>query len=96
MCEKYLSNVKDVFWALLDLEKATYTIDQHGMWQMLRVYVVGGKLLKAVHSFYVDMACARVGMDVSEWFLVNIGLRQGCVMSSWLFNEGCLGKSWNC
>ena len=25
-------------------------------------------------------------MDVSEWFLVNVGLRQGCVMSTWLFN----------
>ena len=57
------------------------------MWQMLRVYGVGGKLLKAVHSFYVDSrACVRVGNDVSEWFPVNVGLRQGCVMSPWLFN----------
>ena len=47
----------------------------------------GGKLLKAVQSFYVDSrACVRVGNDVSEWFPVIIGLRQGCVMSPWLFN----------
>ena len=26
------------------------------------------------------------GNDVSEWFLVNVGLRQGCVMSPWLCN----------
>ena len=25
-------------------------------------------------------------MNVSEWFPFNAGLRQGCVMSSWLFN----------
>ena len=31
-------------------------------------------------------ACVRVGNDVSEWFSVNVGLRQGCVMSPWLFN----------
>ena len=38
-------------------------------------------------SFYVDnRACVRVGNDVSEWFPVNIRLRQGCVMSPWLFN----------
>ena len=35
VCEKYLANGKDEFWALMDLEKAYDTIDQHGMWQML-------------------------------------------------------------
>ena len=71
----------------MDLEKAYDTIDRHGMWQMLRVYGVGEKLLKAVQSFYVDSrACVRVGNDVSEWFPINVGLRQGCVMSPWLFN----------
>ena len=77
MCEKYLANGKDVFWAFMDFEKAHDTVDRHIMWQMLRVYGVGGKLLKAVQSFYVDSrACIRVGNDVSEWFAVNIGLRQ--------------------
>ena len=33
--------------------KSYDTIDWHGMWQMLRVYEVTGKLLKAVLSFYV-------------------------------------------
>ena len=86
-CEKYLANGNDVFWAFMDFEKAYDTIDQHGMWQMLRVNGVGGKLLIAVQSFYVDSrACVRVRMDVNEWFPVNVGLTQGCVMSPWLFN----------
>ena len=51
VCEKYLENGKDVFSAFMDLEKAYDRIDQHGMWQMLKVYGVGGKLLKAVQSF---------------------------------------------
>ena len=38
----------------MDLEKAYDTIDWHSMWHMLRVYGVGGKLLKAVQSFYID------------------------------------------
>ena len=54
---------------------------------MLRVHGVGGKLLKAVQSFFVESReCVRVGNDVSEWFPVNVELRQGCVMSRWLFN----------
>ena len=51
------------------------------------MYGVGGKLLKAVRSVYADSrACVRVGNDVSEWFPVNVGLRQGFLMSPWLFN----------
>ena len=87
LCEKYLANGKYLFWAFMDLEKANDTIDRHGMWQMLRVYGIGGKFLKAVQSFYLDSrACVRVGNDVSQWFLGKVLLRQGCVMSPWLFN----------
>ena len=38
-------------------------------------------------SFYIDSrVCAQVANDVSEWFLVNVGLRHGCGMFAWLFN----------
>ena len=51
-----------------------------------RIKIVGGKLLKAVQSFYVDSrVCVRVGNDMSEWLTVNVGLRQGCcVMYIWM------------
>ena len=50
MCEKNLANEKDVFRAFMDLEKVYEydNIDWHGMWQMLRMYGVGGKFLKVV------------------------------------------------
>ena len=42
--------------------------------------------MKAAKSFYVDSrACVQVENVVSEWFPVNVGLRQDCVMSQWLF-----------
>ena len=44
VCEKYLANGNDVFWAFMDLEKAYDTRPfpkGHGMWQMLRMYGVG-------------------------------------------------------
>ena len=38
-------------------------------------------------SFYDEgRACVRVGNMVSESFVVKMGLRQGCVMSPWMFN----------
>ena len=39
----------------MDLEKAYDMIDRQCIWQMQRVYGVGGKFLKAVQSLYVDI-----------------------------------------
>ena len=87
ICEKYMAKGKDVFWAFMDLEKAYDRVDRTGMWDILKVYGVGGRLLEGVKSFYENSrACVRVGNSTSEWFTVKVGLRQGCAMSPWLFN----------
>ena len=87
VCEKFLEKGKEVYWAFMDLEKAYDRIDREGLWDVLRMYGVGGRLLRGVKSFYTDSrACVRVGQSESEWFPVKVGLRQGCVMSPWLFN----------
>ena len=83
-------------------------IDRYGMWQMLRVYGVGGKLMKAVQSFYVDsMACVYVGNDVSEWFpaMLNWDKAVWCIHRCLMYYDymvwfkrlmlRCLGKGWN-
>ena len=71
----------------MDLEKAYDRVDRDAMWNVLRMYGIGGRLLQGVKSLYVgSKACVRVGNEVSEWFPVRVGLRQGCVMSPWLFN----------
>ena len=65
--EKYQANEeKSILGFIIYLETAYDTIDQHGMWQMLRVNEIGGKLLKAVESFYVDSTRGRV--DDSSFF----------------------------
>ena len=85
--EKYLGKGKDVYFAFLDLEKAYDRVDRDAMWNVLRLYGLGGRLLQGVKSLYVgSKACVRVRNEVSEWFPVRVGLRQGCVMSPWLFN----------
>ena len=87
ICEKYLEKGKDVYFAFLDLEKAYDRVGRDAMWNVLRLYGIGGRLLPGVKSLYVgSKACVRVGNEVSEWFPVRVGLRQGCVMSLWLFS----------
>ena len=45
------------------------------------------KIVESSAEFYVDSkVCVRVGNCVIEWFPVNVGLIQVCVMSPCLFN----------
>ena len=47
----------------------------------------GDKLLNGIKNIYVDSsACIRVKGGESEWFRIDSGVRQRCIMSPWLFN----------
>ena len=66
ICEKYLGKGKDVYFAFLDLEKVYDRVDRDAMWNVLRLYGIGGRLLRGVKSLYVgSKACVRVGNEVS-------------------------------
>ena len=48
---------------------------------------MGGKLLNGIMSIYVNnLACVRVKGRESECRRIDSGVRQVCIMSSWLFN----------
>ena len=71
----------------VDLEKAYDRVDREVLWQVLESYEVGGRPGRAVRSLYERcQACVRVLRQNSDWFGVEQGVRQGCVMSPWLFN----------
>ena len=43
---------------------------------------MGGKLLNEIKSMYVESsACVRVKRGESERFMIDSGVRQGCIMS---------------
>ncbi len=66
----------------MDLEKAYDKVDWLALWEVLRMYGVGGKLLRAIKSFYeAASACVKIIGETSEHFEIKVGLRQGCVMS---------------
>ncbi len=48
VCEKYLAKGKKVFWTFMDLEKAYDRNDREGLWTVLRLYGISGRLLKGV------------------------------------------------
>ncbi|CAK1581002.1 unnamed protein product [Parnassius mnemosyne] len=94
--EKLLAANQKIFCAFVDLEKAFDKVVRKKMWELLPGYGVDGRLLRAVQSLYCDCkACVRVGHDLSPMFSVQTRVKQGCVMSSWLFIlylDSCLQK----
>lgn len=85
--EKCAAVNKKMYVAFVDLEKAYDKVNRSELWKVLNEYGVQGRLLSAVKSMYDgSKACVRVNNVLSEWFEVKRGVRQGCVMSPWLFN----------
>ena len=57
------------------------------LWQLLRIYDVGGKLLNGIKNMYVNsLACVRLKGGESECFSIDSGVRWGCIIFPWLFN----------
>src|ERR1044072_6341760 len=71
----------------MDLEKAYDRVCRRKLVEVLKEGGVRGRLLNAVKSFYENCrARVRVKRELTEWFKMGVGLRQGYVMSPWLFN----------
>ena len=87
LVEKYREKRKKLHIAFVDMKKVYDKVCREALWRVLHDYGVDGYLIMSVSSLYNgSRACVRLGSRVGENFEVRRGLRQGCVMSLWLFN----------
>ena len=73
--ELYINN-------FVDFQKAVDSIHRESLWKILRSYGIPGKITST--SFYHNFSCSVQNSNIM--FQVKTGVRQGCVMSSFLFN----------
>ncbi len=84
---KILAKGKKLCAAFMDPKKAYDRVDWLALWDVLKIYGVGGKLLNTIKFFHEHaFACVKISEETSEHFEIKVGLRQGCVMSPCLFN----------
>ena len=72
----------------VDLQKAYNSVDRERLWKVLARAGVPEEMIAVICQFHDGMQ-AQVRMDdgeLSDWFEVTQGLRQGCVLSPLLFN----------
>ena len=77
-----------LFTCFIDLQKAYDTVDHTLLWQVLTRIGVPPQRIAVIQQLHDGMrACVRPDDGVcSDWFEVEQGLRQGCVLSPLLFN----------
>ncbi|CAB1098700.1 unnamed protein product [Ectocarpus sp. CCAP 1310/34] len=76
------------YMCFVDLNKANDSVDREMLWKVLARAAIPAKLIEVIRHFHDGMR-ARVRMDegeLSDWFFVTQGVRQGCVLSPQLFN----------
>ena len=82
-------NKKPLYLLFVDFRKAFDTVNRDLLWQKLRDIVgVDGNLIRAIRSLYVGhKARLRLNGELSEFFPIELGVKQGCVLSPELFKE---------
>ncbi len=83
-----------MYAAFMDLEKTYDTVDREALCNVLKIYKVGGQLMEGIKAFNREAnACGKLDGELSDSVATGVGVRQGCVMSPWLFNifmDGCM------
>ena len=70
----------------VDYEKAFDSIDRPTLWKLMRHYDLPDKITHIIKNSYEGMTCRVVhGGQLTDAFQIRTGVRQGCLMSPFLF-----------
>ena len=80
-------NGQKLFSCFVDFKKAFDSIPRDLLFEKLLQLGVNGKFFNAIKTMYTnDNCCVRVGEKITNTFLANQGVKQGCILSPLLFN----------
>lgn len=78
---------KKIFICFIDYSKAFDCVDHNKLWIGLSSMGVPEHLIVLLKELYSDQeAIVRTEYGDTEWFNINKGVRQGCILSPYLFN----------
>src|SRR5215467_9204708 len=78
---------KTVFMCFIDYNKAFDCVEHSRLWNTLRSMGVPEHLIILIKSLYTKQeAAVRTEYGNIDWFEVSKGVRQGCILSPYLFN----------
>ena len=75
-----------VFINFIDFKKAFDSVHRDTLWHIVRIYGIPARYINIFKSLYQDSrCCVRTDDGTTDFFNINTGVRQGCVLSPFLF-----------
>ncbi len=77
---------KPLYINFVDFKKAFDSICRDAIWNILKSYGIPDKIIRLIKLFYNKFeCCVDLCPELSDWFEVTTGVRQGCILSPILF-----------
>ena len=85
--ERARSHRQPLYLCFVDFEKAFDTVSHKKLWQTMLTMGFAPHIVALIKALYTaQRSNVRVHGHTSNWFTVLKGVRQGCLLSSYLFN----------
>ena len=84
--EKCRSYQTPLVLSFIDYEQAFDSIDRTALAKVLSLHGIPDKYIKVIGSIFENnVAAVKVGNEVSSWFRIKSGVKQGCVLSPFIW-----------
>ena len=78
---------KNIHFCFIDYAKTFDCVYQNKLWKILQEMGIPDHLTCLLRNLYAGQeATVRTGNGTTDWFQIGKGVRQGCILSSCLFN----------
>ena len=78
---------KNIYFCFIDYSKALDSVDHNKLLKILQEMGIPDHLTCLLRNLYAGQeATVRTGHGTTDWFQIGKGVRQGCILSSHLFN----------
>ena len=85
--EKAREFQKNIYFCFIDYAKAFDCVNCNKLWKIIQEIGIPDHLTCHLRNLYAGQeATVRTGHGTTDWFQIGKGIRQGCILSSCLFN----------
>ena len=85
--EKARECQKSIYFCFIDYAKTFDCVDHNKLWKILKEMGIPDHLTCLLRNLYAGQeATVRTGHGITDWFQIQKGVSQGCILSPCVFN----------